>query len=201
MRTTNHKAGKCHLRECDSCPGVEEIKYLITLFDHMIEFKQWTNVDRSSLETITMPADEYVELFSEKLEALCPHSFIATQRSRFFSECKSTLKPREIVVSADFSENYTFVFQDAAQGFHWNNAQATIHPFVVYYKESGEEHHLSFVVISDCLHHDTVAVYGYVICFPPTLMLWHTLYHYVGQKVEKILLILTITTKPHNCRL
>jgi len=116
-----------------------------------------------------MSADEFVELFSEKLEALCPHSFIATQQSRLFSECKSTLKPGETVVSADFSENYTFVLQDAAQGFHWNNARATIHPFVVYYKESGEEHHLSFVVNSDCLHHDTVAVYGYVICFPPTL--------------------------------
>ena len=154
---------QCHLGECDSCPGVEEIKeYLI---DHnMIEnitFKQWTSVDRSSLETITMSADEFTELFSEKLEALCPHSFIATQQSRFFSECKSSLKPGEIVVSADFSENYAFVLQDAAQGFHWNNAQATIHPFVVYYKESGEEHHLSFVVISDCLIHDTVAVYLY----------------------------------------
>lgn len=119
-------------RECDSCLGVEEIQeYLITLFDHMIEnitFNQWTNVDRSSLETITMLADEFVELFSEKLEAPCPHSFIATKQSRLFSECKSTLKPGEIVVSADFSENnYTFVFQDAAQGFHWNNAQATIH--------------------------------------------------------------------------
>ena len=39
------------------------------------------------------------------------------------------MKPGEIVVSADFSENYAFVLQDAAQGFHWNNAQATIHPF------------------------------------------------------------------------
>ena len=157
---------QCHLGECDSCPGVEEIEeHLITILDHyMIEnvtFKQWTSVDRSSLETITMSADEFVELFSEKLKALCPHSFIATQQSRFFSECKSTLKPGEIVVSADFSENYAFVLQDAAQGFHWNNAQATIHPFVVYYKESGEEHHLSFVVISDCLLHDTVAVYLY----------------------------------------
>ena len=92
------------------------------------------------------------------------HSFIATQQSGFFSECKSNLKPGEIVVSADFSENYAFVLQDAAQGFHWNNAQATIHPFVVYYKESGEEHHLSFVVISDCLIHDTVAVYLYQKC-------------------------------------
>ena len=123
-----------------------------------ITFKQWTSVDRSSLETITMSADEFTELFSEKLEVLCPHSFIATQQSRFFSECKSSLKPGEVVVSADFSENYAFVLQDAAQGFHRNNAQATIHPFVVYYKESGEEHHLSFVVILDCLIHDTVAV-------------------------------------------
>ena len=63
--------------------------------------------------------------------------------------------------SADFSENYAFVVQDAVQGFHWNNTQATIDPFVVYYKESGEDRHLSFGIISDCLHHDTVAVYLY----------------------------------------
>ena len=63
------------------------------------------------------------------------------------------------MVAADFSENYSFVLQDAAQGFHWNNAQATIHPFIIYYRHSEEECHLSYVVISDCLHHDTVAVY------------------------------------------
>ena len=57
------------------------------------------------------------------------------------------------------SENYSFVLQDAAQGFHWNNSQATIHPFVVYYLDMGKQSHLSYVVISDCLHHDTVAVY------------------------------------------
>ena len=61
---------------------------------------------------------------------------------------------KQIVVSADFSKNYAFVLQDAAQGVHRNNAQATIHAFAVYYKESGEEHHLSFVVISDHLIHD-----------------------------------------------
>ena len=61
--------------------------------------------------------------------------------------------------AADFSENYSFVLQDAAQGFLWNNAQATIHPFIIYYRHSEEECHLSYVVISDCLHHDTVAVY------------------------------------------
>ena len=63
------------------------------------------------------------------------------------------------MVTADFSENYSFVLQDAAQGFHWNNSQATLHPFVAYFLDSGEVRHLSYVIISDCLHHDTVAVY------------------------------------------
>ena len=65
------------------------------------------------------------------------------------------------IVVADFSENYSFVLQDASQGFHWNNSQATLHPFVAYYMESNELRELSFVIISDCLHHDTIAVYTF----------------------------------------
>ena len=65
------------------------------------------------------------------------------------------------MVCADSSENYAFVLQDAAQGFHWNNAQATLHPFVAYFRDSHTSviNHLNFVVISECLHHDTVAVH------------------------------------------
>ena len=63
------------------------------------------------------------------------------------------------MVTAGVSENYSFVLQDAVQGFHWNNAQATIHSFIVYYRDSDELCHLNFVIISDCLHHDRVAVH------------------------------------------
>ena len=57
------------------------------------------------------------------------------------------------------------ILQDEAQGFHWNNSQATIHPFVVYCTvPSGKLQHLSFVIISDCHHHDTVAVHLYQKC-------------------------------------
>ena len=107
------------------------------------------------------PSDEFVESFGEKLGILLSHSFIATQQSMFYDQCKSSLKPGEIVVSADFSENYAFILQDTAQGFHWNNSQATIHPFVAYFRESDSINHLSFVIISDILHHDTIAVYLY----------------------------------------
>ena len=124
-----------------------------------VMFKQWVSVDRSTLETFTMPTDEFVDKFCEKLKLLRPHSFLAVQQASFYQECKSTLQPGELLVTGDFSENYAFVLQDAAQGFHWNNSQATIHPFVAYYVEFGELHHISYVVISDCLHHDSIAVY------------------------------------------
>ena len=125
------------------------------LVDNIV-YKQWVSVDQSTPETINKSSDDFVDTFCEKLEVLLPHSFIAKQQSSFQTKLKSDLLPGELLVTADFSQNYSFWLQDAAQGFHLNNSQATIHPFVA---ESGELHHLSFVIISDCLRHDTVAVH------------------------------------------
>ena len=154
----------CYLGTCHSRPGISGLKERLnslmddSLIDSIV-YKQWVSVDRSTLETISQSADDFVDSLCEKLEVLLPHSFIARQQSSFQEELKSDLQPGEFLVTADFSENYSFVLQDAAQGFHWNNSQATVHPFVVYYMKSGQLHHLSYVVISDCLHHDTVAVH------------------------------------------
>jgi hypothetical protein len=158
------------LGECDACPGVVKFKEeLIVLLDQndmdQIVYKQWISTDRSTLETFCVPAEEFVEIFCEKLELLRPHSFIASEQAAFYTRWKSSLQPGEILVTVDFSENYSFILQDAAQGFHWNNSQATLHPFVAYFVESGELCHLSYVIISDCLHHDTIAVYLFQKCF------------------------------------
>ena len=155
---------KCYLNMCTSCPGISQLNERLrelmddNLVDNVV-YKQWVSVDRCTLETVSKSADDFVEAFCEKLKVLLPHSFIAKQQSAFQMQLKSDLLPGELLVTADVSENYSFVLQDAAQGFHWNNSQATIHPFVIYYKESDILKHISYVVISDCLHHDTVAVH------------------------------------------
>ena len=152
----------CYLGECAYCPGVSNLRDdLITLLDENlidnITFKQWVSVDRCTLETVTKSVEEFVDMFCEKLDVLRPHAFIATQQALFYRKCKSTLASGDILVTADFSENYSFVLQDAAQGFHWNNSQATIHPFVAYYKDEEDKLcHVSYVVISEALHHDTM---------------------------------------------
>ena len=74
------------------------------------------------------------------------------------TQLEAELLPRKFLLIADFSENYSFVLQDAAQSFHWNNSQATIHPFVAYYRDSGELCHLSYVVMSECNHQDTIII-------------------------------------------
>ena len=169
MIMCNPPLPKCYLGECDECPGVAQLKEeLITLLDEndigQIIYKQWMATDRSTLETFCAPPEEFVET-CEKLELLRPHSFIASEQASFYIKCKSSLQPGEILVTVDFSENYSFILQDAAQGFHWNNSQATLHPFVAYFVDREELRHLSYVIISDCLHHDTTAVYLFQKCF------------------------------------
>ena len=139
----------CYLGDCSVCDGVAIHKdHLTTCLDEnlvdQVTFKQWVSVDRS---TLTVPVDEFVEILCDKLELLRPHCFIASEQARFFKECKSNLVPGEVLVTADFSENYSFELQDAAQGYHWNNAQATIHPFVAYYTDAERLCHLSYVII------------------------------------------------------
>lgn len=118
------------------------------------------NVDRSNLETLVKPADELVNMLSEKLEKLKIHDFIAKEQFSFLENKKLDLKIGEYIVLGDFAENFTFVIQDAVQSYHWTNTQATIHPFVIYYKNSKNElQHFSFAIISEILEHNTISVH------------------------------------------
>ena len=64
--------------------------------------------------------------------------------------------------SPGFSTNFSFVVQDAAQGFHWDTKQSIVHPFLVYRRENGEQRHQSFWVISDTTKHTTSTVASFL---------------------------------------
>ena len=55
-------------------------------------YKQWVHVDRITLETASLPFEDFIDAFIEKVEVLIPQSFIATQQAQFFNECKKELK-------------------------------------------------------------------------------------------------------------
>lgn len=73
---------------------------------------------------------------------------MAKQQAAFLRQTKIDLGENEFIVSLDFSENYSFVVQDATQGWHWSKSRCTIHPFVMYYnnKKNNVLEHLSYVI-------------------------------------------------------
>jgi len=160
---------ECHLGNCKECPGIELLQSRLEQhFDEQmidqIQYKQWTTTDRATLETKVQSVDEFIGAFLDVLPTVIQHDFIAKQQSQYLQKARSALKPGEFLVVGDFAENYSFVLQDAAQSFHWNNLQATLHPFVCYYAaEVGDGQsridHVSYVVVSECNSHDTIAVH------------------------------------------
>lgn len=161
---------KCFFKMCDKCS--QNLKKLSDLmiqnFENLgifeIKYKKWTNTDRCNLETLVDDVEEFVKNFCKHLRKLIPHNFIAKQQSQFVKNKMESIKPGEILVQLDFAENYSFIVQDATQGFHWNNAQSTVHPFVIYYRNNNEGplEHKSFVIISDCKNHDSIAVHLFI---------------------------------------
>lgn len=112
----------------------------------------------TTLETVVLKVQDFVNYFAIKLYQLNPHHFIAKQQSQFLKESKDNLAPGEFIVISDFAENYTFVVQDAIQAFYWTNLQCTIHPFSIYYNNGDKLETISLVVVAESLAHNIVSV-------------------------------------------
>lgn len=166
---------ECMLHRCEDCAGKEGIlEYMTNAFceldpDESVEFKQWVHTDRDTIETRQLPLDEFISELSEKIFNLTSHHYTAKHQSAYLRLSKEGLTKEKLVILMDFAENYSFVVQDAIQSFHWENSQATMHPFVVYYTDSDQQiANLSFCIVSDSLKHDTIAVHVFL-----TRLLWH----------------------------
>ena len=132
---------------CTNCPGKSNLsKHLQTLFenndfdlDEEITYKQWVSTDRTALVTYQPDVSEFVEALTDKLYELCHHHFTKEVQSSYLTGAKATLDDQTCLILMDFAENHSFLLQDAIQGFYWQNEQATLHPFAVYYKDKHDE--------------------------------------------------------------
>ncbi|GBN70056.1 hypothetical protein AVEN_138700-1 [Araneus ventricosus] len=101
---------------------------------------------------------------------LTKHHFIAKSQSKYLKDMKLNIPQEECIVLLDFSENYSFIVQDAIQGFHWENSQATIHPLVVYGKNNENQLlTVSMCIISDHTIHDTATVFSFQTAVIPSI--------------------------------
>lgn len=131
----------CMMNTSSRCPGPEPLKTFLqgkTSEDDEIKYKRWVRSEKCLLMTAVSSTTEVVEELLEKLENLKRHHYVSKVQSNYLRFLKSTLPPTEAIVIMDFAENYNFIVQDAAQSFHWNSTQATLHPVVAYTRSMKE---------------------------------------------------------------
>ena len=162
---------------CNSCPGTGELRdYLMELFseedydpDDTVTYKQWVDTDRTTLICVEHEVHEFKDLVVRSYDELRKHQYIMKSQSADLRELKDSLRSHTAVILLDFDENYSFLVKDAVQGHHWDNSQATIHPFVIYYKQNGELKWHNITVISDYLKHDTVTLHCFIAKLIPDM--------------------------------
>ena len=87
-----------------------------------------------SLRANELPVDEFLEVLVEKLKKKAFILLLIYKQENFLKNQKETLCVKECIIIIYFAENDTIMVEDAIQSFHWNNTQAIMHPFVIYYK-------------------------------------------------------------------
>ena len=88
--------------------------------------------------------------------------FHKEQSGSLFWTLAIALSEDNVLVLLDFAENYSFLIQEAIQRYHWNNNQATLHPFVVNRRENQILTVESLRMISDHMKQDSNAVHDFL---------------------------------------
>lgn len=164
----------CHLNECANCPRSSVVSdFLIELFTkeaiNEIEYPNWISVDRTTMLNVTATPDEFVEQFVERLTKLKVHSFITKEQSAYSKYLKENLADGEVLNMFDFSQNFAYIAQDAAQAFYYNNNQCTVFPYIFYYRKDGVIQHQCCIFLSDCIKHDSAFVYAAMTLIMPKI--------------------------------
>src|SRR5215469_4308216 len=158
----------CMMHVCPKCDrgGVKKFVRQLETFKKNEEFtyKQWVSTDRCTIVQVIESSENFLESLSNKVNKLTRHHFVAKAQTRFLKHLKSNLQPNEVIILGDFSENYSYIVQDEVQGFHWENSQCTVHPFVAYYRNNSNTElvHASFCFLSPVTKHETSMVHTFL---------------------------------------
>ncbi|KAE8739899.1 hypothetical protein FOCC_FOCC014599 [Frankliniella occidentalis] len=175
----------CMLRICDQCPTVENIYEILRkqikmpnlgigvpenelfstedefdFLEETVKFRQWKSADgRTEMVVQLCSRSDLLEMAAKQMSDLIPHDFISCSQRDYVKNLKSDLPSDTVMIAMDFAMNYNCLVQKAVQSYHWSPKQATVHPTVIYHKNSENvTEHKTIIFISDDLEHDVALV-------------------------------------------
>lgn len=159
----------CYLRECDECDSSGVIDNIALKLDEKniskINFSLWVASPRCEIKNDEDDVDLFLDRFKMHLEKYIVHDFKVKMQLDYIRQTKHNLATEtEVMVQADFAENFSCFSQDAIQSEYFNRQQVTLHPFVVFYRANNNSkkiNTLSVVIISSIRQHRTITVYAF----------------------------------------
>ena len=86
---------------------------------------------------------------AKKIDQLTAHSYISKSAAAHLNSLKQNLDEKTCIVLAD-----SLLVQDAVQGWYFSKEHCTLHPIVVYYKNSeGKLENMNLAFMSDDTTH------------------------------------------------
>ncbi len=149
----------CMLSNCTSCStSVFKVESgsAIDMESETVKWVRWEDLGGRPIKTESMLSINYAESqVNTLLSQYKAHCFIKDEQSSWFKTSKNSIPLGQAVIQVDFAENYAAVSQDEVQSAHWSHQQVTIFTAVAWMSNGLQ----SFVVVSDDLQHDKVAVW------------------------------------------
>lgn len=106
-------------------------------------------------------ATELIDSFNEKISQFRTHYYNMKTQQKQYRQCIEKLKPHEVLLLCDFSENYTCKLREEIQALHYgaSKQQVTLHCGIIYYMNKSE----SFCSVSDNLSHEPPGIWAHLL--------------------------------------
>ena len=131
----------------------------------IVRFQQWKRVklangkERQRVVEVNLDKIDFVQLMTETFHSFKGHIDRVKEQYGAVKTMKEKLPANHVMVQMDFSENYTCSTLEEIQSAYWNSSMVTLHPAVIYYRDSGNElKHSSYVYVSEVLNHNAAMV-------------------------------------------
>ena len=137
-----------------------------TIKDNIVNFKEWKRIkcedgkQRTKLLETQKDTDTFAEDVAEEFVEFKNHAERVKTQFQSFKQMKDCLKQNKnhVCIQMDFVENYNIKEMEEIQSAYWNPESVTLHPVVIYYHGNDAVAHLSMVVVSEILNHNSSMV-------------------------------------------
>lgn len=131
----------------------------------VVKYQQWKRVklpngkDRMRIVDIQLSKTEFITAMKKEFDTFVTHVKRVSEQYKAVKQMKDALPENHVLVQMDFSENYNCQTMEEIQSAYWNSSMVTLHPTIIYYKNtSGNLCHKSLVFVSEVLHHNAAMV-------------------------------------------